>query len=346
MEEEVGEVVACHGAGHVAAVTVGVPLVAGDAARALAGRQEVHGEDLALGAAHHGAAVAGVGGRQTQGRIAEEAGVGVNAGIDDGDGLALAEDSLAEDRCRLAAGEARLAHPDGGVVEKRLAPFELDPEDVAQGGDGPAQGGDLRGIEQQADAGEVRVAAGAGDPLGSQVPHRLHHPGKVGVGQDVDHHRLNVERLDGGSGLRRLHGGDLARDLVLGLERAAPGGAERGEEGLGRRAGRQLHQVGVVGQIGVDPRAGFTQGRGLAGRHRRGELDQHDLVLARFHGLAHGPGGLALRPAGVDDVRLERDDPRLQARRALRHQTGADGGKQQQERDPDLFRSRHWVLSI
>ena len=38
--------------------------------------------------------------------------------VENRDGLPLAEDPLAEDRRGLAAGEAGLAHPDGGVVEQ------------------------------------------------------------------------------------------------------------------------------------------------------------------------------------------------------------------------------------
>ena len=119
--EEVGEVVAGHGAGHVGAVVVGVPLVVADAAAALGRPQEVDGHDLALARVDGRAAVAGVGGRQAQGGVAEEAHVGIDAGVEDADGLALAEDPLAEDRRGLAAGEARLSHPDGGVVEQDAA---------------------------------------------------------------------------------------------------------------------------------------------------------------------------------------------------------------------------------
>jgi hypothetical protein len=75
---------------------------------------------------------------------------GVDAGVEHGDRLPLAVDALAEDGRRLAAGEPRLAHPDGGVVAQHATPLELDPEDVGEAGERRAQRGDLVVGEQQA----------------------------------------------------------------------------------------------------------------------------------------------------------------------------------------------------
>jgi hypothetical protein len=346
--EQMGEVVPRHGAGHVGAMALRVPLARRDAPRALGGGEEVHGEDLALGGVDHGAAVAEVGGRQAAGRIAEEAHVGVEAGVDDADDLPLAEDALAEDGRRLPAGEAGLPHPDGGVVAQRLAPFEVDPEDVAHRRQGPAQSGDLGGSQQQADTGEVRIAPGADDALHAEVLHRPQHLGEIGVGEDVDHDRQ--DRTDGldGRGIARLagaHGGDLGRDLIGRVVGAGPRGTEARKQGLGPRSGRHLYQVRVVGQVGIDLEAHGAQRLDLAGRHRPRELDQNDVVRRGIGRQgAQGLGKDGLGAAGVDRHRLQRDDgrrTRLEARGLLGRQTGAEKHQKQERKQQDLPRSKH-----
>jgi hypothetical protein len=310
------------------------PLGAADAAGAIGGPEEVDGDDLALGGVDDGAAVAGIGGRQAAGGVAEVAGVGIDAGVDDAHRLPFAEDPLAEDRRRLPAGEPRLADPDGGVVAQRPPPFEIDPENVAQPGERLAQGGDLGGAEQQADAGEELVVPRADDPLDAEIADLANHLAQVGVGVDLDHDRPDLPTTGLVFRRDRLNGRDRRGDLVERLIGAGPARAELGEVRRAPLPGRHLHQVGVVRQVGVDLEARLAQGLDLPGVRRRGELHQHDLVLEGILGTdAQGRGDLGLGPAGVDHPRAQRNEggrPSLEARRGLlRGETETDGDQQQ-----------------
>ena len=291
--DRVGEVVARDRAGDVRAVVLRVPLGAADAAGALVGPQEVDREHLALRGVDDGAAVAGVGRRQAERGVAEVAHVGVDAGVDEADHLALAEDALIEDRRRLPAADAGLADPDGGVVVQRAPALDVDPEHLRHLGEPLGQTDGAIGRHQHADAGEAPALAHA-DHLRLRLERALAEDAlHVGVRVGLHHDGLHGGVL---GGVGRL--AQAARDLVLGPDHAGP----RAEPGRAP-ARRHAHQEAVVRHVGVDPLDPRLEGGEIGGGRWPGELDQH--VLAGSVGRRQRLVGERRCRAGVDRHRRQ-----------------------------------------
>ena len=210
----------------VRAVVLRVPLVVRDAARALV---RPRGSRPPAPCAARGSMTVPPlhslrGGRPFAG-VAEVAHVGVDAGVEDADHLALAEDPAAEDRRRLPADEARLADPDRGVVQQHLARLRLHPEDL----------GDLRqGLARARRSRRASAAGGCARRTGSAASRRRPSTpfcpsSSTTRARSASGYTCSMTMIGCGfaSAASRGDRGHVARDLVERVVGAGPGGAER-----------------------------------------------------------------------------------------------------------------------
>ncbi len=117
---------------------VGAVVAMGGMIAVFGSRQDVVGDELALGVVHgeHVRRLHGLAGQhRAAGGVDEETHVLVQAAVGDGDDLALAEDAVIEDGRRLADGVAALAHPVGIVVQRPVQFPPLHPAHVVEAQD-------------------------------------------------------------------------------------------------------------------------------------------------------------------------------------------------------------------